>query len=172
MTTAMPVRHKQSGFTLVEAIIYIALFSILFTGLFVSIFPLFMGAERLTENVAADSESAFILSKINFAINDTLTSANATSTLPNAHELVLSQNGTEKYRFTTATTGCVPGPIICRLLTLRKDGGTTEPLNGSRVRINTFNVTKVGRQGTAPAYLDVTLVANDATTTARYYLRF
>ena len=164
--------RANSGFTLLEAIIYIALFSILFTGIFISIYPILTGAESMTENVAADSETAFILSKINYALNNTITSATGVVTTPNTHELVLSQGSSEKYRFATATTGCSPGPIVCRLLTMSKNGGAAVPLNGSRVRITTFNVAKTAPSGGAPGYLDVTIVANGATTTARYYLRF
>lgn len=164
---------KQFGFTLIEAIIYIALFSIIFTGLFVSVYPILTGAERLTNNVAADSETAFLLTKINYAIGDTITSSTGSVTTPatgaTANELVLT-NGGESYHFAMSNSGCT-GPVICRLLTLREGGASALPLNNSRVRITGFSATH-SPAGTLPKYLDVSFAANGATTTARYYLRF
>ena len=138
-----------------------------------SVYPILTGAERLTNNVAADSETAFILTKINYAIGDTITSSTGSVTTPapgaTANELELT-NGSKSYRFEMTGAGCT-GPVICRLLTQSTDAGPALPLNNSRVRITGFSV-KHSPVGTLPKYLDVTFAANGATTTARYYLRF
>ena len=178
MTTAMPAHHKQSGFTLLESIIYIGLFSIIFTGIFVSVYPIFSGAERLTKNIATEGESAFILSKINYAIANTVTSSTGVVTTPAAGTasttLVLSSGGTEKYRFSGDTSGTFcAAPLLCQMLLMSKDGGTALPLNASRVNINNFSVKHVAPTGGAARYLEISFTANSqAVGPVRYYLKF
>jgi prepilin-type N-terminal cleavage/methylation domain-containing protein len=174
----MPVSHKQNGFTLIETIIYIALFSIIFVGIFASVFPIFKSAERLTKNIAIEGESAFILSKINYAINNTITGTNGTITTPaadsTATELILSYNSTEKYRFAMDTSGTFcAAPLLCQMLTVSHDGGAAAPLNASRVNITNFSVTHVGPSGNSPRHLDVSFDAGGVHIgPVRYYLNF
>lgn len=166
-----------AGFTLLETIIYLALFSLLFTGIFISIYPIFTGAEQLTKNIAADGEAAFIFSKINYALNNTITSSAGVVTIPAAgstdDELILSINGTEKFHFTADTSGAFcAAPLVCQQLLLSKNGGTALPLNASRVSITDFSVTHVAPTGNSPRYLDISFKANGDTASARYFLRF
>lgn len=175
------IRHPYTptrGFTLIETIVYIALFSIIFVGIFVSIFPIFTSAERLTKNIATEGESAFILSKINYALNSTITDANGTITTPSAGNtatsLVLSYSGTEKYRFAMDTSGTYcAAPLLCQMLTVSTNSGTALPLNASRVNITNFSVKHVAPSGGTPRYLDISFDANGVHIgPVRYFLRF
>lgn len=173
----MPPATKQSGFTLIETIIYIALFSIIFTGLFVSTYPILTGAERLTSNIAADSETAFVLAKINYALNQTIIDETGAVTTPaegaTADELVLSYGGSESFHFTLDTSGTFcSAPLVCEQLVMSKDGAAALPLTSARVRITDFSVIHVAPAGGAPRYLDITFTANNTLTNVRYYLRF
>jgi type II secretory pathway pseudopilin PulG len=166
------------GFTLIETIIYLALFSIIFTGIFVSVYPIFSSADRLTKNIAIESESMFIVSKINYALNDAITSSGGTITSPaagsNGSTLVLSSGGTEKYRFAMDTSGTFcTGPLLCQMLTISKTGGTAVPLNASRINITNFSVSHVAPSGGAARYLDVSFDANGVHIgPVRYYVKF
>lgn len=64
------VRNTDRGFTLVETLIYIALFGIILTGVITSAYPLITGAEKLSQRVVEESEAAFIFSKIEWAFNE------------------------------------------------------------------------------------------------------
>ena len=171
----MPAYHKQSGFTLVETIIYIGLFALIFSGIFVSIYPIFTGAERLTKNVAAEGETAFILAKIDYALSSTMTDINGTTTTGVSGEQLIIKNGTEKFRFagSTSSTYCVV-PLVCKVLTLKTNAtGDAIPLNAQRVPIENFRVTQVLASGGAPHYIDVSFTANGkAVGPIRYYLHF
>jgi type II secretory pathway pseudopilin PulG len=171
--------QRANGFTLIETVIYIGLFSIIFTGIFVSIYPIFTGAERLTKNVATEGETAFILAKIDYALSSTMIDSNGSITSPAAgasgSTLVLSYGGTEKYRFagSTSSTYCV-SPLICKVITLDKNHSSDAvPLNTQRVQIENFSVTHVAPSGGAPRYVDISFTANSKPVgPIRYYLHF
>lgn len=178
MTFNNSKKVATGGSTLLEAVIYIGLFSLIFTGIFASIHPLFTGAERLTRNVALESESAFIFAKIDHALRDSLTGPEGVVETPGggdtASELVLQFDGDEEYRFAVdnSNTFCT-SPLVCKMLTVSEGGASALPLNGSRVQIENFSVTHIAPTNGEPRYLDVSFTANgEAVGPVRYYLHF
>lgn len=175
-----PMVHSvtKKGFTLVETIVYIGLFGIMFSGIFVSIYPILTGAGHLTQNILIEGETAFILSKIRFALADTITSPQGTIATPSGGtELVLSHNGTEQYRFALDTTNAFcDAPLVCTMLTLAQNGDIAHrlPLNAQRVTIENFVATDYPAQpdGT-PHYVEVSFTADGGLVgPVRYYLHF
>lgn len=169
-------RHKNdNGFTLIETIIYIGLFALIFTGIFISIYPILTGAERLTRSVTAEGELAFVLSKIDYALSSTMTDNNGAITTPGGNQLVLSYRGIEKFRFTgnSSSTYCV-APLICNVITLEKDrSGDGVPLNTQRVSFENFNVTQTAPSGGAPRFIDISFTVNGKPVgPIRYYVHF
>ncbi len=156
---------KVRGFTLIETIIYVALFGIMFTGIFMSVYPLFTNAERLSRNIATQSESVFILAKINYALKDTITSSRGLVTLPaegsTAEALVLAYDGAETYAFTPDTSNafCTP-PNVCSILTMSSNVHAPLPLHAERVNIENFSVTHHAPTGDSPRMLEVSFTAN------------
>lgn len=174
----MHAHHKKSGFTLIETIIYVGLFGIMFTGIFVSIYPFFTGAERLSRNIASEGETAFILAKIRYALSDTITTPLGVITTPAEGEtsniLTLSYAGDEQYTFALDTTNtfCTP-PLTCSLVTLADHGADPLPLNASRVTVEDLTFTHHAPVADAPRYLEVSFRANDIPVgPIRYYLHF
>jgi type II secretory pathway pseudopilin PulG len=177
--TPMPAYPKHNrGFTLMETIVYIGLFGIMFTGIFVSTYPLFTSAERLTQNIAIEGESAFILSKIRYVLSHAVTSSAVTVTSPSpntsADTLVIEDAGGELFHFALDTSLAFCTPLYtCTMLTLSEDEGDALPLNAQRVRIENFTVYHGAPSGGAPRYLDVSFEANDVLIgPVRYYLHF
>ncbi len=162
------------GFTLVETIIYIGLFGIMFTGIFVSIYPLFTGAEKLSRDVATETETAFILAKIRYALNNTIISTEGHVATPDqgntGNTLRLTFSGTDQYEF--QNTDC-HAPLTCKQLSLKVGTDELLPLNTDRVDIRDFTVTHVAPSGEVPRYIDVSFTANgDTVGPVRYYLHF
>ena len=165
MTPQPSVRYHNVGFTLIETIIYIGLFGIMITGIFVSMYPLFTNAQRLTANILIDGESAFILTKIKYALAHTITSTQGVIISPKEGEtanVLTITNGTQQYEFAedTSQVFCTP-PLICSPLTLSQNGQQPQALNSERVAIENFTVTH-----TAPVHngalrrLEVSFTAN------------
>lgn len=169
---------KSRGFTLIETILYVGLFGIMFTGIFLSIYPFFTGAEKLSNSIATESEIAFILSKIQFAITDTVTSTQGQITIPaegeTSNTLSLSYNTNERYIFAEDATNafCTP-PLTCSMLTLAEGPHTPLPLNSERVDIKNFTVTHVAPTGNIPRSIEVSFDAHDVPVgPIRFYLHF
>ena len=59
----------RSGFTLIEVIIYLALFSILIGGALVSAYSLIESNERNQTKAIVQNEGAFVLAKIDWALS-------------------------------------------------------------------------------------------------------
>ena len=62
-------KKSGKGFTLIETLIYIALFGVILTGVITAAYPLITGAEKLSQRVVAESESTFVLHKIGWALS-------------------------------------------------------------------------------------------------------
>ncbi len=60
---------RKSGFTLIETIVYLALFAILITGIVSSAFALFETSGRNQSKAMLQEEKDFALGKINYALN-------------------------------------------------------------------------------------------------------
>lgn len=166
MTPMEPPATKYRGFTLIETVIYIALFGILCSGFFLSIYPFFTSAERLSRNIATEGEVTFILTKIQYALNDTITSPLGTIGTPRegetADSLTLFYDGVSRYEFGVDTTNafCTP-PLTCMMLTQTNSMSTPLPLNSERVTITNFQVTHHAPSQNSQRYLEISFSAND-----------
>lgn len=61
---------KNQGFTLIEIIIYIGLFSIMIGGLFVSVFQIIQNLGGVEEKITVEEEMNFVVKKIDWALNE------------------------------------------------------------------------------------------------------
>ncbi len=83
----MIILNKNSGFTLVETIIYIALFGIIMGGAVVTTYQLMIGSNDIGYRTEIDQEASFLLAKIDWA----LTGAKATAiTVPGPTTLTIT----------------------------------------------------------------------------------
>lgn len=174
----MRANHKISGFTLIETILYIGLFSLIFTGLFISVYPIFTGAERMTRNIAGEGETAFVLSKIDYAMSAVITDADGVITSPaegaTSTELILTYNETERFRFAiNEDNEFCTAPLLCHTLTQRENSGDALPLTTQRVSIENFSAHHVAPTASSSRHIDVMFTVNgDPVGPIRYYVQF
>lgn len=174
MTQQHKPATKTHGFTLIETIIYVGLFGIMFTGIFVSIYPFFTGAERLSRNVTAEGETAFILAKIQYALTSTTTMI-ATPTLNSTDDTltITNSSGEKLFTFTQgiATTGyCPPPRTVCGRLDYATSTNATSTLSAERVAIDDFTVVHHKEVG-EPHYVEISFTANNIFVgTSTYFL--
>ncbi len=154
------------GFTLIETIIYIGLFSIMSTGIFISIYPLFTNAERLSKNILREGETMFLLNKIQYAITQSITSSHGVINEPvegaSSDTLVITSVSGETFMFTHDASNifCTP-PRHCNIITYEENGATSSPLNNERVSIEHFNVVHKASTASTSRRLEVSFTAND-----------
>ena len=132
----------QKGFTLIETLIYIALFGIILTGVITASYPLITGAERLSQRVTAESEAAFVLHKIGGSL------ASVSSVLVSGgNTLTVTPLSGSQYSFSLNGTVMEQGSV---------------PLTASRVKFSNFSVTPptTPAAGNAPHQLTVSFIAD------------
>ena len=175
----MPVAFKNRGFTLLETIIYIGLFGLIFSGIFSSIYPILTGADRLTEYILINSEQEFMFAKITYLLGDSLTTNQTTITEPGPNatssRLIIKDAGLEKYHLETADMDCQI-PMLCteKQILVSKDQGVPQALNNTRIIVSNLTVHRPPLQtGDLPNYLDISFKINGvAVTPVRLYLHF
>ncbi len=170
--------NSRTGFTLVESLIYIALFGLLFSGIFASMHPIFTNAERLARNIATEGETAFILTKFHYAFAHGITDTDHEITAPpegsTDDELVISDGSTELFRFSIETipTSCTP-PRLCSFITYSEDGDDPLPLNADRIFIKDLEIKHIAPIENSPRIIEVNFIANDIPVgPIKYYLHF
>lgn len=134
----------QSGFSLIETIIYVALFALLMSGLFASIWPFLSGAENTSAKVVVESEAAFAIRKINTILASS--TASITTPSPGLAGNVLAVTEYNGDTFTVATSG--------NAFTVQKNSGTVVPFSADRVVVNVFVVKHVAPANGLPRYVE------------------
>ncbi len=163
----MTVHHKQKGFTIIETIIYIALFSILLSGGFVTAFQLLQGSDVLAGKSTVQSEGNFVLEKISWAMSG-VKSIDYPTSLPDSDKLrIVRHDGIQvdicldgtKIRMQEVGIGSL---ISCNLLlyTITSDNVSVSnlkfhyiPQTGSSLAGITVNMTINGKDFTATKYI-------------------
>lgn len=163
------------GFTLIETLVYLALFAILMGGGAIAAYNLFDAAVHGGTRVMLQEETDFIMAKVEWALYGAQSvTAPATGTTgnsitivkwnapPSGNPIVISRNGTD--------------------LTLSQGGGTPAVLNNTNIEISniTFNHVAAAGDGTVPEYVEtvITVTARagngfvlSRTATSTVYLR-
>lgn len=111
------VRPEEKGFTLLEAIIYIALFSLLLGGMMPAAFQLFRSGSRNMTAYAIQEEAAFIDRKIYWALSGASGAAS-----PSPGELVIT-------RFDSGENGPLTFAAEGTAMTLARGRGRAVALN-------------------------------------------
>ncbi len=129
----------KKGFTLIEVIIYIALFALLMTGALVATFQLLEGGSRNQKAVAIQEEGTFLYRKINWALSG---ATGATLIDPQTLSVTRPDLGSES-------------PLIfassANYLTLARGSGSPAVLNSDYFKVSdvSFNVTTLAGVGTS-----------------------
>ncbi len=121
------------GFTLIEAIIYIALFAIIIGGGLAASYQIIQSTDAAQNHVILQQEANFIFRKIEWA----LTGATAVNT-PNTYTLGVTKGSLLTF---TQNTGS---------LTLQRASDSSVILNSSSVIVNLFSVAKIVGSGGKP----------------------
>ncbi len=140
------ISNTSRGFTLIEAVIYLALFSILIGGAVVAAWSLFDAATRASTRTMLSEETDFLLSKIDW-------------TLTSAEEVTLPGKNASGATLTVAKWDSVT-PVIVSWNSGDKDLFLDgERLNNTNVTVESAVFRHVADQGagTSPEYVEAVL---------------
>lgn len=124
------VKLSQSGFTLFEVLIYIALFTFIMGGAILSSYQIFEGSAQVQALAEREVELNFVLRKIDWALNG----ATSVFVLNSGTTLQVLRDGGKTYEFTEAD-----GTI-----TLEHVGTDEYILTSSRLKIEDLSFAVVG----------------------------
>lgn len=129
----------QKGFTLLETIIYIALFSILITSGFIACYDLISGTDRVNGSTRTQEEGNFVLRKMEWSL----------SSLDPAYPPTVGGSGCNQ-NLTTKKTG-VTNPVRIRLNTIsginyieiQDDGVNYYPITTANVSVTCLKFNQI-----------------------------
>ncbi len=144
------------GFTLIEVLLYLALFSILIGGAVVCAFNLFEVAQNGGTRTMLSEETDFLLAKIAWALNDA-----QNITTPDAggsgNTLVIDRRTNKDGTPLTFT-------LTGKDLTFARNGETLEPLNNTNVKIEHLTFThRMGVAADDPEEVQIVLMLSART---------
>lgn len=128
---------NQAGFTLIETLIYLALFAIVIGGGMVALYQIIQSTDAANNKVIVQEEANFLLRKIDWA----LTGATAIS-VPSATSLI----STKKINGVAAQ---LTFNLFGTNLTLKQDADPAVVLNSSSVSVSRLSFTKISVSGQA-----------------------
>lgn len=137
-----------AGFTLIEVLIYLALFTIIIGGAIVSVYSILEGSSRTARRILAQEEGNFLLRKIDWA----LTNATAiTLPLPGASGTALS--------VTKADLPPAESPLVFALnnttMRLSRGGGVSHRLTSATVAVSEVMFRHIAARDNTPAAIVV-----------------
>lgn len=92
----MPLKIMERGFTLIEVLIYIVLFSFIVGGGMLGVYQIIEGSDKTSAKTITEQESVFFLRKLNWA----MTGATSVS-VPTPTRLIITKGGsTTEFRLT------------------------------------------------------------------------
>lgn len=155
------IRHKTThGFTLLETVIYIALFSILMTGVLVTIYQLLESGTHNRTAVGVQEEGTFVHRKLYWAL------AGATDvTTPNPQTLIITRpdlGGQSPLRITEEDG----------LMVISRGGAASIPLTSSEFTVSNTDMSIIPGTAGVPTSVRVSYEVHGTPFLFRTYLRY
>jgi len=145
----MMTTKRQSGFTLIEALVYFALFGLLFSGVVVSAYEVLESSGRNQTKAMLQNDGSFISAKIDWALSQA-----QSVTVPAGGDLQLaSVSGTLEFKPDASGTN----------LLLARNGASGEELNNSNEKITGLFFVKIDDSGNEPAGVNYGFTLNGLT---------
>lgn len=89
-------KNNKKGFTLIELVVYMALFSIMMGGLIIVVFQLIQSSKKLSSKDVAQEEINFVIRKIDWALTDASSVTTSTTTMAYDTLNIVSFSGGKK----------------------------------------------------------------------------
>jgi len=159
---------NKKGFTLIEVIIYIALFTILMASTFVTAYQLIQGTDILNQKTVNQEEVNFVLRKINWVLSGVSSISSPSSFFPYSSELTVIKYG-----------GLIVDICLdAGKIKIREGGGVVVcsandflPLTTDNVKVTTLQFQYLPPVGTSPAGITASTTINGFVATTTKYIR-
>lgn len=148
----------EAGFTLIETLVYLALFAIMIGGIVLASYMLFESSDRNQAKAMLQEEKNFLLSKINYALSGAKTVSASGATLAvskyDGTSATISLSGTDLWWNSSSRVLNNTNVKISNLSFVRTLTGTVERVEGSfTISGNTPEGTTISQVGSTTVYL-------------------
>jgi hypothetical protein len=152
-----------TGFTLMETMIYIALFALLMSGAIIGVYNLLEGSSRNVAATGIQEEGVFLNRKINWALSVAKTIS------PNP-------SGGDTLSIVTRPDSGVLSPLVIsgadnKTLTIARGPGAPTQLNSDRYKVSNVKFSYLAGGNGKPASVSVSFLIEDKPFNFRAYLR-
>lgn len=134
-------KKSNKGFTLMETLVYLALFSLLFGGAIVSAYNMFEGFSRGQTHIMMQEEGDFLIGKINWALSG-------------AQSIEVPATGSNGDTLSITKWITSLNPVVIKLngsdMTISLSGTSAKVLNNTNVSISNLNFKQEYLGGTNP----------------------
>ena len=154
---------SQAGFTLIETLIYIALFSMCMSGVMGATFELIGSAQKSSGATITQEEGNFVLQKIHWALNGVTTNTLPNFAVPYSQSLdVVSNAGTH------VVIRRNPG---ARVIEMSENGGAYTALTSDYASTTSLQFHFISGSGGAPVGIEASTTINGSIFYAKKYTR-
>ncbi len=161
----------KKGFTLVETIVYIALFSIIMTGAFVTAYQLIVGSDRLNTKKTIQSEGNFVLAKIGWALDSVSTSSAEIISPPQTPPYTSNTLSLKKYYLGEKISVSIQYDAVNKAVLFQEGSGPLVPITTNNVSISKIEFRFMPPTGSSPAGLAATTTINGIDFAITKYIR-
>lgn len=157
----------KKGFTLIEVIIYIALFSLLMGSAFITAYQLIDGSGKIGLKNTVQNEGNFVMRKFNWALTG----------IDQAIPPVVTGTSCDK-KLTINKFNFTPNPIVIKrdavdnsIIDIKEGGGSFLPLTTANVKVSCLNFIIIPPSGSGPSGITATATINGIDFTITKYIR-
>jgi prepilin-type N-terminal cleavage/methylation domain-containing protein len=150
---------KNKGFTLLETIIYLALFSVLMSGALVAVYTLLQSGTQNLNAISIQAEGTFISRKLSWAL-----SGATTVVVPNASTIIITRPelGSQSPLTITEDAGT---------FSIAQGTGTPVPFTNSFLTVAHTNIALTPEHAGVPSFIQMRYTINDAPFVFETYLK-
>ena len=150
------MHNTNSGFTLIETLMYVALLGLLMSGTLMAVYQIIESAGSTTQHNTTQEEAHFVLRKLTWALGG-------------VSGVVVSPTGLTATKYDGSVVDIVlqDGAILMR----EGAGNTFLPLTTSNVSVTSLRGTAIPHSGAAPPGVEVSFVIDGKSFTTTSYVR-
>lgn len=163
---------KNKGFTLIEVVIYIALFSIIITGAFVTAYNLFENTSKLESNSYIQNEGNFVMKKIEWALSGiSSTTSDVISPSTSYPYTVSGILNIKKYYLGEKMNVKIQYDGTNKRILFSEKGSSLSPITTDNVKVTKLEFQYIPSSGSSPFGITANITINGKDFTVTKYIR-
>jgi len=156
------LRAKNSGFTLIETVLYSALIAATIGAVLAAAYQIIQGNEAISRQIASGEEAAFVMAKIEWAVR-------------NAATVNFPDSGASSSTLSLSLHGYLKNPVVFSLdngtVYIQKSVGALTPLTSPRAPVAGMNFIHIPASGKKPEGVRISFSISGSQYETAFFLR-